>query len=411
MERGTDRAVVHAMLPVYRRRAGSEDEDPSGAKLKAWVESTCQMVEFGFINYHKPESKPQVAIFWINQKGDKIPNGHIGWGEKRTNFMKTYLGHQFVFEDVQTGEVLLEHTIEFTGVRAIGEYRSSIEPGADKSSEVHDGVAGMWNSHFSVRRTFTELGFSKGRLPDDVFASMGAFNYNNDKYKSLEELTGVFLNTWEQDVKFIQIPWDLKVVWQTRIKELVEAWAGCDLENTDMYGLRRYDEGARLLTHVDRITTHAASVIINVAQGNLSQPWTVEVHDHADRLHEVVMEPGDIVYYESAKCLHGRNTPLTGNGAYYTNVFSHYRPTGDPEWYLRDNPDGTPDPLIDVGECELVGPPDAYSSGSVQCDDPRIGLHLSPSMFTAKSGEDLFHWWQRVGGGLSEEREGHHSEL
>jgi hypothetical protein len=30
-----------------------------------------------------------------------------------------------------------------------------------------------------VKRTFTPLGFSKGRLPDDVFASMREFYYNN----------------------------------------------------------------------------------------------------------------------------------------------------------------------------------------------------------------------------------------
>jgi hypothetical protein len=31
---------------------------------------------------------------------------------------------------------------------------------------------------------------------------------------------------------------------------------------------------------------------VNIAQGNLSQDWPVEVFDHYGRLHEVVMEPG-----------------------------------------------------------------------------------------------------------------------
>jgi hypothetical protein len=39
--------------------------------------------------------------------------------------------------------------------------------------------------------------------------------------------------------------------------------------------MRRYEEGARLLTHVDRTSTHAASLIINVAQGMLREPWKV----------------------------------------------------------------------------------------------------------------------------------------
>ena len=35
------------------------------------------------------------------------------------------------------------------------------------------------------------------------------------------------------------------------------------------------------------------------------------------------MEAGDIVYYESAKCLHSRADPL--QGGHYVNLFAHYR--------------------------------------------------------------------------------------
>ena len=156
-----------------------------------------------------------------------------------------------------------------------------------------------WRRHNRVTRTFSELGFKKGRLPDDLFASMGAFYYNNRHNKVNEEWKGkgVFVNWWETDCSFIQIPWEQKGRWQERLRVLVEAWAGVPIEQTDMYGLRRYEHGARLLTHVDREATHAVSLIVNIAQGNLTEPWPVEVFDHGDRLHEVIMEPGDIVYY------------------------------------------------------------------------------------------------------------------
>lgn len=68
---------------------------------------------------------------------------------------------------------------------------------------------------------------------------------------------------------------------------MVEAWVGVPLELTDIYGMRRYEDGARLLTHVDREKTHACSLIVNIAQGEIREPWTIEVYDHADRLHEV----------------------------------------------------------------------------------------------------------------------------
>jgi alkylated DNA repair dioxygenase AlkB len=120
----------------------------------------------------------------------------------------------------------------------------------------------------------------------------------------------------------IGMPWKLKRYWQTRLMRLVEQWVGEPLENTDIYGtannvnadltqlhpnliqtllqtsqlhpnftpdlsqlnrnflpnllqlnpelspgMRRYEHGARLLTHVDREETHATSMIINIAQG------------------------------------------------------------------------------------------------------------------------------------------------
>lgn len=405
LERGVDQSVVHATMPIYRFEGDTERLD-----ISMWLHEKCQRVEFGFINYHRPDARKPINVYWVDDNGNRIPRKELEWSERKTVFFQTFLGHKWLFEDPETKEVLLEHVVEFTGVRSVGQFPSAIDLTLDMTSRIHGTHLDEWARHKKVKRTFTQLGFGKGRLPDDVFASMGAFYYNNNDYRVLEEWTtvkGPFINRWERDVFFIQGPWRLKDVWQTYIKALVEKWSNAKLENTALYGLRRYEEGSRLLTHVDRINTHAASVIINIAQGNVSTPWTVEVYDHADRLHEVVMEPGDIVYYESAKCLHGRNTPLKGEGAYYVNMFSHYRPVGDPEWYTRTNPEGTPEPLIDIGECRLEGSSDQYSQGAVKCDDPSIGPHLSPSMARASSGEDLHEWWRKVG----EESTTGHEEL
>ena len=38
-----------------------------------------------------------------------------------------------------------------------------------------------------------------------------------------------------------------------------------------------------------------------------------------------------LLFIESAKCLHGRPEPL--KGSYYVNLFTHYRPKGNPEWF------------------------------------------------------------------------------
>jgi hypothetical protein len=203
------------------------------------------------------------------------------------------------------------------------------------------------------------------------------------------ESKGFFVNWWEVDAFMVQMPWNLKRVWQGRLKELVEGWAGGEeLELTDIYGMRRYQEGARLLHHVDREATHAASLIVNVAQWGLKEDWKVEIYDHADRLHEITMKPGDIVYYESAKCLHGRNRPLSGG--YYVNLFSHYRPINDPKWFEKPSPAHAGDAILGVGDCVVK----AGKRGSQTMCDGTIGPYLSTSAHMANGAESLKEWWR-----------------
>jgi len=187
----------------------------------------------------------------------------------------------------------------------------------------------------------------------------------------------------------IGMPWRLKRYWQSRLMKLVEAWTGAVLENTDIYGMRRYEHGARLLTHVDREATHATSMIINIAQGGIKEPWTIEIYDFAGRLHEIIMEPGDIVYYESARCLHGRMMPL--NGSYYVNLFTHYRPIGDPTWFLKENPSDATKQLLDVGTC-------LFNDQGVPVCSSGIELPtLSPKLETVSGPLDLFKYWEKTG--------------
>ncbi len=43
------------------------------------------------------------------------------------------------------------------------------------------------------------------------------------------------------------------------------------------------------------------------------------------------LEPGQMLFYESAKCLHGRMTELKGK--FYSSVFVHYRPVDPAIWH------------------------------------------------------------------------------
>jgi len=440
---GTAQHLIGAVLPhkVY--------DSAHGHGLKQWFTEACAKVEVCFMSYHQNKNVP-LEVYWKDPSSGGSLKHHLTlkYGEKNTRCFHSYLGHQFVAHDAETdrpvpnavsGEAWF--TVDYTAVHYWG--INPPHPTRDNSfrsveQQVTSTLQHEWQRHNRIQRTFSSLGFHKGRLPNDVFATLGAFYYNNARrqhrprngHAALDDpqpnhpnmpreewnSKGVFVNWWETDVFLLQIPWDLRTKVQGRLLHLVEQWAGVPVEQTVLYGLRQYTTGARLLTHVDRHVTHAVSLIVNIAQGNLTQPWPVEVHDHADRLHEVMMEPGDIVYYESAKCLHGRNRPLRGNGAYFVNLFTHYAPVNDKEWFLKPNPPGTPEPLLSINghnmnndveeECYLKqeGLTRTASGGlgvvqGVSCPDhPELGPYLSPTLFQAENADDLLHWWRLSAG-------------
>ena len=107
------------------------------------------------------------------------------------------------------------------------------------------------------------------------------------------------------------------------LKKPLEKWSNTSLEPTFVYGIREYKEGAVLEPHRDRKDTHIISAIINIDQ-DLDESWPLIIEDHFYRKHEVYLEPGEIIFYESARLLHGRPTPLKGRS--FANIFCHYTP-------------------------------------------------------------------------------------
>jgi hypothetical protein len=123
---------------------------------------------------------------------------------------------------------------------------------------------------------------------------------------------------------------------------VVTRWAAGvgPLTLTAIYGVRTYTRGAMLEPHVDRLS-HALSVIVNVQQEGLAEPWALAIEPSSSasegeppgatataaahpRSVDVTLQPGEMLLYESARLMHGRPQPLNGSG--YSNLFVHYRP-------------------------------------------------------------------------------------
>lgn len=107
------------------------------------------------------------------------------------------------------------------------------------------------------------------------------------------------------------------------LKPLHEAWSGMALTESACYGFRAYQRGSYLLNHVDRTETHIISSTVCV-DASLEEPWPLYVEDILGEVHEINLEPGELLLYEGARLVHGRPWPLVGD--YYVGLFVHYRP-------------------------------------------------------------------------------------
>ena len=172
-----------------------------------------------------------------------------------------------------------------------------------------------------IQRNFTEHGFGLARAPEELMEALrkairdGVAEGPREEYY-IPVIEG--LRPW-----FIDRP-DLT---QRVLKELhhySETWAGMELTPEIAYGFRLYRNQSNLHVHVDKPETHVISFILHIDSSEDAEPWPILIEDFHGTTHEVILTSGDILFYESSKCFHGRPRKL--NGSWYSSVFVHYYP-------------------------------------------------------------------------------------
>ena len=103
--------------------------------------------------------------------------------------------------------------------------------------------------------------------------------------------------------------------------DIFREWVKAPIVPHGMYGIRSYKAGATLSPHVDRVSTHHVSAIVCVDK-SVIKDWALDFCDHQGVWHEVFLEPGEMLLYESAVCQHARFKPFEGE--FYNNLFVHY---------------------------------------------------------------------------------------
>ena len=184
---------------------------------------------------------------------------------------------------------------------------------------------------------YTPLGYHKHQLSPSLFQTLQSFYHNPNN--RLQQETGFAIGHYIFSKKDQPPSYVLPITPQieTQIKhellEPLEQWSQTPLEWTTIYGIREYRRDSYLKMHVDKYETHIISVIINVGQ-QVEQDWPLVIIDHYGRTHNIILKPGEVLFYESAKCYHGRPHPLQGDR--FANIFGHTRPRDwDPQVFQK----------------------------------------------------------------------------
>jgi len=188
---------------------------------------------------------------------------------------------------------------------------------------------------------FTQVGFEKMKIPAELYRML-LEDYERVKPGMVEEFcVQAVINCQEiRDMgeestvrtrrRTFMMELSVKVLEALNdgLHPLAEAWADIKLQHTATYGIRRYTNGSWLASHLDRFSTHVISAILNIGQA-VDEDWPLYILDNSGTPHSVLLQPGDMLWYESARAVHGR--PQHFKGEYFDNLFIHYSPTG--AWY------------------------------------------------------------------------------
>lgn len=174
-------------------------------------------------------------------------------------------------------------------------------------------------------KNFTEHGWGLTRAPQHLTDLLQESLRNGLVAQELNPTYESISSAIEGDLPpfFIEQP-DLNEKVLLELLPLHEAWSGVPLVPNNSYGMRVYRNGANLHMHVDKVTTHIISSILHVGHDDNMEPWPLVIEDFDGNTNEVHLEPGDMLFYESSKCLHGR--PRRMEGGWYSSVFTHYYP-------------------------------------------------------------------------------------
>lgn len=120
------------------------------------------------------------------ETGERYTSGILEYGEQKTVWLRSVIGHKFEVVDDATNSIIESHVVQCHSFFVVGRMELTSEV-RDITAQVENTFNSEWQRSRNVKRTFTELGFTLGKLPPDLWGSMSSYYYNNRNSKFREE--------------------------------------------------------------------------------------------------------------------------------------------------------------------------------------------------------------------------------
>ena len=191
----------------------------------------------------------------------------------------------------------------------------------DKKTNSNIPIELYKNNHFPI---FHPIGFEKMHIKLDCIDSIKAWMLQHDDKWADETFKNKNIELNTKILNINSAPKKLLTDLCDTFKDILTKWIKykTQLMHTSTYGIRKYLRGSKLENHYDK-KNNVISAIIHLRDAS-EKPWTLTIEDHCFRSHNITMEYGDILLYESTTCLHGRPTPFEGES--FCNMYIHFRP-------------------------------------------------------------------------------------
>jgi len=171
---------------------------------------------------------------------------------------------------------------------------------------------------------FHPVGFEKITLKLECVEAIKTWMQENNSKFVTEGNKDNYTRTIRSNILSLDnVPSEIMKKFNSVFADMLTKWIHYKTELTHIatYGIREYLKGSVLPNHYDKFNTHVISAIIHL---DSDKPWELYIEDHNFKPHKITMEYGDIVFYESTTCLHGR--PTKYEGEFYRNMYIHFKP-------------------------------------------------------------------------------------